>query len=309
MFGYIYPFKLDLKIKHYIMFKSYYCSLCHQIKKNYGNIPRISINFDITFISILLDSFSTIKPTVTKKFCIIHPVEKKLIMQNNQSINYASHINLILTHNKIIDDINDENNLFSKIILPITNTYIQKMPKEFDTIKEIINENLNNLKKLEKDEKIYSIDEYAHPFSNLTKQIVIFYGKLHNFDENTLHHLETLGYNLGKWIYIIDAFDDIDKDVVKKSFNPILSSENQTLLTESNIIKFKREIKEKYSSLLTYINFKCLDSFNKLSITKNYELIENILQMGMPLKIDKIVNHFEHSNKKGSVKNNEQKIL
>ncbi|EIA24102.1 hypothetical protein SFB3_217G0, partial [Candidatus Arthromitus sp. SFB-3] len=67
MFGYIYPFKMDLKLKHYNTFKSYYCSLCHTIKKNYGNIPRISLNFDITFMAIFLDSFSIKKPVIEKK--------------------------------------------------------------------------------------------------------------------------------------------------------------------------------------------------------------------------------------------------
>lgn len=309
MFGYMYPFKPDLKIKHYTTFKSYYCSLCHEIKKNYGNIPRVSINFDITFISILLDSFSSKPHTVIKKTCIIHPIEKKLIVQNNKSINYASHINTILTHNKILDDINDENNLFSKLIFPVANCYVKKMPKQFDEIKKIIDENLHNLKKLENSDEILSIDEYAHPFSNLTKEILNFYGKINNFDETSLHHLGILGYNLGKWIYIVDAFDDIEKDFRKNLFNPIIRSESKISLNENNILQFKRDIKQKYFSLLTYVNFKCLENFKELSVTKNYELIENILQMGMPLKVDKIVNHFECSNKKGSVKKDEQKIL
>lgn len=309
MFGYMYPFKPDLKIKHYTIFKSYYCSLCHEIKKNYGNIPRISINFDMTFISILLDSFSIKNHAIIKKTCMIHPIEKKLIIQNNEGINYASHINIILTHNKILDDINDENNLFSKLILPITSTYIKKIPKQFDEIKRIIEEHLQNLKKLENSDEILSIDEYAHPFSNLTKEILIFYGKLNNFNETYLHHLGILGYNLGKWIYIIDAFDDIEKDFKKNSFNPILRSENESLSTANDILKFKIDIKQKYFSLLTYSNFRCLENFKELSITKNYELLENILQMGMPLKVDKLVNHFECSNKKGSVKKDEQKVF
>lgn len=301
MFGYIYPFKPDLKIKHYTTFKSYYCSLCHEIKKNYGNIPRISINFDTTFMAILLDSFSNNKPHIKKKICVIHPFEKKLIVKNNSSINYASHINMILTHNKIIDDINDENNLFSKIIMPISNKYIKKLPDNLKFLNEIIFNQLNDLKKLEDSKENLSIDEFSHPFASIIKTIFEFYGKTNNLNENNLQYLKNLGYNLGKWIYIIDAFNDLEKDIENNSFNAILNSENANKENKFSISEFKIQIKDKFSSLLTYINLKCLENFQKLSLVKNYDLIENILQIGMPSKLDKIVNHFQCSNKKGSV--------
>ncbi len=301
MFGYVYPFKPDLKIKYYNTFKSYYCSLCHAIKNNYGNIPRISINFDITFMAILLDSFSSTKPNIQKKTCLMHPTEKKLIIKDNTSINYTSHINIILTHNKIIDDINDENNLFSKIIFPISNKYIQKLPKKFQEINLIISKYLKDLQILESSQEALSIDEYSHPFGNIVKNIFSFYGKLNNFEKNYLHSIENIGYNLGKWIYLIDAFNDIEKDFKKNSFNPILKIHKINFKNDFDILKFKREIKEDFSSTLTFINLKCLENFENLFLTKNYDLIENILQLGMPFKIDKIVNHFECSKKKGSV--------
>lgn len=305
MFGYIYPFKLDLKIKHFNTFKSYYCSLCHAIKLNYGNVPRMGINFDATFMAILLDSFSNDHKIIEKKFCIIHPVEKKLIIKNNSSLNYASHINIILTYNKIIDDINDENNLFFKFFLPIYDKYIQKLPEDFDKIKKIISNNLDELKILESSNEKLSIDEYSHPFATLTKNIFKFYAESNNINKKNLFHLENIGYNLGKWVYIIDAFNDIEKDFKNKSFNPILTLNEINLSDNVDILKFKNSIKNNFSSLLTHINFKCLENFKNLSIIKNYDLIENILQIGMPFKTDKIVNHFQCSNKKEVLLNNE----
>ena len=298
MFGYIYPFKPDLKIKYYSVFKNYYCSLCHEIKKNYGNLPRVSLNFDTTFMAILLDSFSNKKFDIHKKTCLLHPVEKKLIIKNNSSITYASHITIILTHNKIIDDINDENNLFSKVILPIFNKYIQKLPKEFNNIKDVIYENLEHLKNLENKKEALSIDEFSHPFSLILEKIFLFYAELNNFDKNCCQYIKNMGYNLGKWIYIIDAFNDIEKDFKNKSFNPILKSYKIDYTDNTNIIEFKKSIKNKFLSLLTFINNKCLENFNKLSLIKNYDLIENILQLGMPFKLDKTVKYFDYSKKK-----------
>lgn len=298
MFGYIYPFKPDLKMRYYTTFKSYYCSLCHEIKKNYGNIPRASINFDTTFMAILLDSFSNSNYEIEKKTCILHPTEKKLIVIGNPSINYASHITMILTYNKIIDDINDENNLFSKALLPIFRKYIKKLPDKLEPISKIINKNLKHLKELEKSKEKLSIDEFSHPFSDITKNIFSFYFKINNLNENSLHYVENLGYNLGKWIYIIDAFNDMEKDYKNNSFNPIFNLDNLYFNKDYDILKFKDDVRHKFSSLLTHINYICLENFNKLKINKNYDLIENILQLGMPFKLDKIVNELKCSDEK-----------
>ncbi len=298
MFGYMQPFKPDLKIKHYTTFKSYYCSLCHEIKKNYGNIPRIALNLDTTFMSIILDGLSITNYDIQKKICILHPTEKKLIMKSNPSITYASHITMILTHNKIIDDINDENNLFLKAILPIFNKYMKKLPHNLNPLIKIIKNGLEDLKKLEASRKNFSIDEFAHPFANIVKNIFGFYLEINNSDKNHLIYIENIGYNLGKWIYIIDAFDDIEKDFKNKSFNPILNLDNLQFDYRSDILEFKNRIRNKFSSLLTHINYVCLNNLNKIKISKNYSLIENILQLGMPFKLDKVLNNPQCSNRK-----------
>ncbi len=297
MFGYIYPFKPDLKIRYYNKFKSYYCSLCHAIKNNYGNIPRMTLNFDTTFMAIFLDSLTNNNPIVETKRCMVHPVEKKFIMKNLPSINYASHITIILTHNKILDDINDENNLFNKIILPFSNKYIQKLPKNLIPLKDKIELELENLKSLEKSKEIFSIDEYSHPFSNLTKIIFEEYGKIINLEKDKMECIKSLGYNLGKWIYILDGVNDIEKDFKNNSFNPILHIHSKDTII-NDIKDFKDKVKDTYKSLLTFINHSCLESFNKLKTSKNYDLIENILQLGMPFKADKVMNK-ENLNKKG----------
>lgn len=303
MFGYIYPFKPDLKIKYYNKFKSYYCSLCHSIKNNYGNIPRMALNFDTTFMAIFLDSFTHNNPIIEKKRCPIHPIEKKYIMKNISSIDYASHITIILTHNKIVDDINDENNLLNKIIFPIYNKYIHKLPEKLVPLKISIENDLKNLRNLELSDEILSIDEYSHPFANLTKTIFNVYCKQNNFDNSSINYITNIGYNLGKWIYIIDALNDIEKDKKNNCFNPITHIHNKEK-NITNINEFKISMGEKYKPLLTHINYNCLDNFKSLKIAKNYDLIENILQLGMPFKMDKLINKCNCTNKKEvSIKN------
>ena len=75
MFGYIIPLKNELKVKDFDKFRTYYCSICSEIKNKFGNIPRLGLNYDTTFFSILLDGLSVEN---SKKFtfsCIRHPLE------------------------------------------------------------------------------------------------------------------------------------------------------------------------------------------------------------------------------------------
>ncbi|MDU4739726.1 DUF5685 family protein, partial [Clostridium sp.] len=58
MFGYVTPLKAELKVKDFTKFRSYYCGLCFQLKNSAGNIPRMVLNYDMTFLAILLDSLS-----------------------------------------------------------------------------------------------------------------------------------------------------------------------------------------------------------------------------------------------------------
>ena len=78
MFGYVMPCKNGTKVRDYEKFKAYYCGLCHTIKEQYGNLPRATLNYDMTFLAILLDSLND-KPLASKKItCSLHPFQKSL---------------------------------------------------------------------------------------------------------------------------------------------------------------------------------------------------------------------------------------
>ncbi|MEW8956336.1 DUF5685 family protein, partial [Clostridium sp.] len=111
MFGYVKPFKPELKIKDYELFKSYYCGLCHSIKKLYGNLPRMSLNYDMTFLAILLEGLEENKEDLTSFKCAIHPLKNRVKIINSYNLDYAAHINVSLAYYKYMDDKEDDNSL------------------------------------------------------------------------------------------------------------------------------------------------------------------------------------------------------
>lgn len=294
MFGYVTPCKMELKIKDFEKFKAYYCGLCKSIKNNFGNLPRLSLNYDMTFLALLLDSLSEENFKVEKQFCGLHPIKKRVVLIENSAINYAAFCNVLLTYFKLLDNFTDENSFTSKIYATFLNQYLKKTPKRYNgTTLEIS----DILKILNLEEQQYSgkcLDELSHHFADLTGYILSAYEK----DKYYNDILYTLGYNLGKWIYIIDAYDDLEKDIKEHKFNAINGVYNTEGLPFNEIISL---VKERVNFTLTMCAEGCIENLNKLPIKRNYDLIYNILQYGLMEKMDKVINGKEETKNEKSL--------
>lgn len=281
MFGYVTPYKMELKIKDYEMFKAYYCGLCISIKNNFSNLCRMTLNYDMTFLGILLDSleYSKHKYVVTK--CIAHPMKKRPKVIDNRALDYAGFCNVSLVYYKLLDDYNDDNSLNKKFISIYIKKFINKSKDDLSPILVNIEENINKLSSLEKSQNVISIDELSDPFASLTAFIISYYYK----NENFFNDLYNLGYNLGRWIYIIDAFDDLKEDMEKHKFNAINKAFNvENLPYEDLIIKEGNRIE---FNLIMSAN-STSEALDKLPINKNKDLLFNILQLGLMNKIETI---------------------
>jgi len=104
MFGYILPEKPELKIKEYEIFRAYYCGVCKSIGDRFGQITRISLNYDSAFLALLLDSISRENVKIRKEKCFIHPLKKLFVARDSEVIDYASDINIILAYHNLKDN-------------------------------------------------------------------------------------------------------------------------------------------------------------------------------------------------------------
>jgi hypothetical protein len=281
MFGYVTPCKMELKIKDYEKFKAYYCGLCKSIKKHSGNVPRIALNYDMTFLAVLVDSFSKDIPTYSKESCIRHPFKKRLVLNDNSCLEYAAFCNTALAYYKLLDNVQDENSLKSRIYSLFLKTYIDKAPENLKQHLGFIEQKLNELYSMERDYKGINLDELSHPFAELTGYI------LSSVNVTEKDNLYMLGYNLGKWIYIIDAFDDHEEDMKKGKFNAINTSCN---IQNLSYTEFSSSIRDRIDFILTNCGRQCFETLNKLNLEKNHDLVFNILQFGLLEKMDKVFN-------------------
>ena len=296
MFGYVTPLKPELKIREYEFFRSYYCGVCMHIKENFGNLPRLTLNYDMTFLGLLLDGLHKESPQIKFQRCMAHPLKNKPMIISNKSLEYTAAMNVSLVYYKLLDDVNDDKSLKSKVESLMLSPYKRKFNRNVTKVNDIIEENLNELSRLEKNKNFNSIDEISHPFALIVAKILEMYPE--NFEddsENLRYELYNLGYALGKWIYLIDAMDDLKEDIEKKKFNPInfLYNKNNKSYEELLI-----EIKPRMEFTILNCGYNCRESLDKLPLKRNREILKNIISLGMMDKYEKIINNCNCKEKK-----------
>ncbi|NMA67134.1 MAG: hypothetical protein GX957_13035 [Clostridiaceae bacterium] len=294
MFGYVEPDKPELKIREFEVFRGYYCSLCKTIGKEYGQIPRLTLNYDLTFLYVLLDSLDTALITGRRERCIAHPLKKRFVVYSGKSVKYAAAMNILLTYYNLKDKWNDEKNVICGTGSLTLKRFYKKVKNEYPEKCKVIEDHLNELRKIEK-RGCDVFDEAAEPFALIMREL---FQSGHINDELTNKALGWMGYNLGRWIYILDAYDDIEEDIKNSNYNPIV---NQYKYNGEEIQDFKKRILEPVDFSLTYSMSEVEKAYSLLNIEKNKGLLDNIIYSGLIVKTDKVI--------QGRGKENEEKSL
>ncbi|MGL4874473.1 MAG: DUF5685 family protein [Clostridium sp.] len=303
MFGYVTPLKPELKIKEFNLFNGYYCGLCHSIKKQFGNLPRMALNYDMTFLALFLDGLIDENEQAKMLRCFVHPAKKKPVIVSNSAVDYAANMNVSLFYYKMLDDFTDDKTFKSKASLFFLSPYQKKFSSKINVINEKIETSLKELSILENSKNFSSIDDICHPFAEIVGNILMMYpSSLRNDSFDLREDLYYFGYSLGKWIYLIDALDDLEEDIEKNKFNPINFLYNKENL---NYLDLLLNIKDRLEFSILSSACTCRDYFYKLPLKRNNDIIKNIIELGMMDRYTKIINKNKTCSMKGSEFNNE----
>ena len=208
-------------------------------------------------------------------------------------------MNVSLVYYKFIDDVNDDKDIKSKMKILVLEPYKRKFNRNVTNINDIIEENLKLLSELEENKNFTSIDEIANPFSLIVAKILELYPETFEGDcQDIRYELYDLGYALGKWIYLIDALDDLKEDMEKKKFNPINFLYNKENKSYDDFIK---EIKPRIEFTILNCGYNCKESLEKLPLKRNKEILQNIINLGMMDKYEKVINSCNCKDKKKRV--------
>ncbi len=299
MRGYIAPDKPELKIREYELYSGYYCGICKSIGKRYGQLPRLTLSYDSVFLALILAGLQDGREIIRIKRCPIHPIRKKPILYENESVDYASDMHLILSFYKLIDDYKDDRNILAGTAAFLANKQFNRLAERYPEKSGIIASRLKELSDIE-NTKTASLDQAAEPFAKIMETIFTWDGT-DGLKTGTEMILGRIGYHIGKWIYIIDAFDDMEINLKDKSFNPILIHFDFNSEKEETLYEFRARIRERIEfNLLSYLE-ELSKAYDLLPIKKNKALIENIIYLGLLKKTEEVL-------AKGSSKQNGESI-
>jgi len=272
MFGYVIPVKCELKVKEFDQFRAAYCGLCHSLRDSYGISARFILNYDFTFLAMLL---ATDKGEVKykKRRCIAHPFRSKTCSVGGQAFRQAAGMSVILAHWRLRDAVDDRGFLKSlpyRTVGACLGRAYRRAAKDFPAFDTHCREQLDKLHALEQANSDH-LDQVADTFAQILPHAACEIG-----DQHERRTLEELLYHIGRWIYLIDAYDDLEEDQASGNFNP--------LRTRFNLTEGKLSDTDK-AWILTTLNH----SINRLTAAYNLKgetawsgILENIIYLGLP---------------------------
>ncbi|MDE6276232.1 MAG: hypothetical protein K2M75_06830 [Clostridia bacterium] len=271
MFGYVIPDKLNMFMKDYYGYRGFYCGLCKSIGRRCGQLMRIGTTYDMTFLNVLAHAVLDVEMPMKMGVCILNPVQKKLIGQDDELTRKVVDISTILAHYKCVDDFKDEKSASKRFAdVMVIKRHYKKAKKLYPEFDKFINDRYQELGRLES-EKCASPDRVAHPFAEIMVEI----GRI-VFGDNYQEPVKNLMYNMGKWVYICDAVDDIDDDFKKGSYNVFL--QDYDYKDKAAFLQDKKDVLEYV--LMSAYNMVLAD-FDKIQVKKYEGILTNIIWYGM----------------------------
>ena len=257
MFGYVVINKPELKIKDYDTYQAYYCGLCKRHGALTGQPSRLALSYDFTVLALLLDSMQEISAEISPGRCALHPAKKRPVARASDMLDYCAYMSVALTYFKIKDDIADRSLSKYSFALPLFAPPAKKVKRLYPETTAVIESCLAELSRLEK-ENCHNIDLPAAAFGELMSA-------LFNHKSVASSALEHMGFTLGRWLYIIDAVDDFEKDAAKGRYNPF---------------SCKEDIENSLPSLWYNLG-EAAKAYELIDLKRNKPLIDNIIYYGI----------------------------
>ena len=306
MFGYVVVNKPELKFREFDVYRAYYCGLCHSLSKRHGLSGQLTLSYDMTFLVILLSSLYEPEHNFTSKRCVVHPLRRQNII-SSEFTDYVADMNVILSYFKCLDDWHDDRSVlklaYSKLLKK--GSIGKNWKSDYSTTElttKCDSDSLNQTPTGECDSNSYFTDDSGHlhispdysykdkidAISSLLDElgtrekmnetnvdvVAGLFGKIMQilfvpFDDIYAKGLGRMGFYLGKFIYIMDAFDDVEEDVKKGRYNVF-----SNCYTDPD---FETRIKD----MLTMMMAECSDAFEMLPAVDNADILRNILYLSL----------------------------
>ncbi len=263
MFGYININQKIMTEEDKKAYRAYYCGLCRRLKSSCGAKGQMLLNYDMTFLVVLLTGLYELDNEVSEITCALHPTKRKTLWIN-EATNYAADMNVILAYHNLIDDWKDDKSYskkaFAKILDKDYARIVQNYPRQAAAIEEYMKKTEETERRGEK-----NLDAVAGLSGEMLGEVFCWR------EDEWARELRTLGFYMGKFIYLMDAYEDYDADMQKGAYNPLILQMKERDEDMDTFIRL----------LLTSMMSECAKSFERLPILLHADILRNVLYSGV----------------------------
>ncbi len=276
MFGYVrYDFP-NLHIKDFMLYKAMYCGLCKCIGRACGQRARIGLTYDMTFLSALLHNIAGVDVTIEQQNCFEHAIKKRPIAAPDAMTEELGALNTVLAYYKLTDDIEDGGKGRGRRLW--FKKGFKRARKRYPALVGIVDAYMKEQAKAER-EKTASPDIAADPTACMMRRL-----SEHFLGEKSTNATAELFYGLGKWVYLIDALDDYDKDIKGKGYNPFVLAYGRASRAEL-MEKDGKEIAFLFDTLF----YSLRENLAQIAFFFNRDLTDNVILRGLPLETERVM--------------------
>ena len=262
MFGYIRPLECELKVREQAEYRGIYCGLCKRIGRRYGQLERLTLSYDCAFLALTLFAVSG-RAKFSPGNCGPRIYRGRRAMADASPVlDYAADVNVLLAWYKAADDAADEKNMKARVARAALKRAYRKAARANPALDFEIRESMAHLRAVEED-KTPSTDEPSNAFGKLLTAVILQAPMLPASERKAA---EWMYYNLGKWVYLMDAWDDCARDQKSGNYNPFLLS---------------GMAKEQAAFLLTITLNEAKKAYDLLTQIAPGGVLENIMTLGL----------------------------
>ena len=277
MFGYVRADTPYLFIKDDKLYRAMYCGVCKGISEVCGQSARMGLSYDVTFLSVLFHNLAGVDVKIEKSHCLTHCIRSRQMAETDEITRQLGALNTALVYFKYTDDIEDGDRGRGKRLW-FKKGY-RRVQKLYPEIAQIVSKNMQAQAVAER-AKVDSVDRAADATANMLADISDYV-----LGEKRTEQSRRLCYAIGKWIYLIDALDDYDKDKKKGAYNPFLLAYGEESRTQLLHGKHGDEVRFIFHSIF----FDIRESLSQLTFRFNRDLSDNILLRGLPMVTKRVM--------------------
>lgn len=261
MFGYINinPEALDEQAKG--RYQAFYCGLCRVLKQRHGNIGRVTLSYDMTFLLILLSSLYEPEEANGSGRCALHPVKERGYVRS-EIADYVADVNIALAYHKGVDDWQDDKSAVGLAQAKLLRRQYARVERRYPEKCALIERCLREIAAIEK-----ANDMQPDLAANLTASML---GELFVYRPDIWQvPLRKMGEELGRFIYTMDAYDDLPEDIEKRRYNPLIA------------LHGREDFEELCKEMLTMSMAECTRAFEVLPLVQDADILRNVLYGGV----------------------------